>query len=348
MKQQQEAQVVHDEMIEWFIGDLVGAKWDYDPKLPLASIKARGSDQFSRMVLRDENYVAGIKESAQLGAPMRPVIVARHSGTGGVLLLDGYHRVEAVRTRQETLAAYVVVDPSPEQEMFVATTANVLLNGQGLSEEERRRHFLAALRATFGELSAVVLRKPYAVRLGHVLSIARTTARKLVEVEVFLARAAALGLKVPEFREQTHNHAKGARGEMWVLTVSQLTDEELLEYWPRLVTAHPGRLKKAVLALKRHTSSQKRKEAAKELLGGLLLNVHVMSQSIADQERRAAQQIRSHGAALVKLAPQFAKLAAKYEDVERMLNALGIALLDYVTAPGGGDDGIQARDEAAS
>ena len=318
-----------DPKIESFLTNIIGCPFQL-LDIAIEKIDVKSWRQLSRLAENNPDYVAGITQTIQAGAYVPPIIASRH-GKGAFVALDGIHRVLAAQSaRREHVSAYVI-DVDDDMAELIASCANVCLNGQGLTEEERRQHFLMAARRHSSDLLQVNLRDRLLKRTMLLLAISMATGSKWIDVEVLRSRVERLGLKMPPVDDQ--RHATGRRTDAWLLAVARFTDEELVKFWPNLTAAPANVVQRASRELDKCTSTKQRAEKADNLLMRLNPTIRIMSQTQADLDRRAATQVRSHGAGLLKIAPRFRQLAEKYEDVRATLDALRSALSEIQDVP---------------
>lgn len=327
-----------DQKIESFLRTIIGCPFQFIEHVMLSRINIKDTRQVSRSADNSQDYIAGITQTILLGAYVPPVILSAYH-KGSYLAVDGIHRICAAQAaKRETISAYVV-DADEEMLELIASTVNTYLNGQGLTEEERRVHFLMIARKQSPDLVNVNMRDRLLKRSMLLLAIATSTAFRWVEVEVLRNRVERLGLKLPPPLDG--RHATGQRKDAWILALSKFTDEELVKYWANLIIAPATAIRRATSALDKCTSSQQRVAQVDNLMTRLNPTVRVISQSQDDRDRRSANQIRSHGAGLLKIADEFHRLAAKYDDVRATLEAV------YLAISGIGVDQAHGREEDA-
>lgn len=325
----QERERNRDQKIEHFLSRIIGVEFELQ-RIKISQLDVTTIRQVSRETANNPDYISGITETMRSDGYVSPVIAVQR-GKETFEILDGIHRAISARNIEtETIWAYLVLNATDDEIALIAASANVSLNGQGLSELERRHHFLDHVRRLCSnDLSRFTTKawgstSPFR-RVAGVFAVSPGTARKWVAIESFKIRVGTLGLKLPP--ELGEARDVGARGDAWMLSVSSLTDEELQNYWRILTNATSRDIEKAARTLAHFTSSKKRTEKAQEILGKLIPSFREMSLSKADTDRREATQIRAHCAGLVKLNEKWAPLSEKYPDVLAALQSLTEALI---------------------
>lgn len=318
-----------DQKIESFLSKKIGCEFELIKQVDISKLDCKSARQLSRDYANSSDYVDGIKETMRVGAFISPVIVRRVAKT--FVVLDGIHRILASMALAYTSVPAYCVEVDDVEADLIASCINVVLNGQGLSEEERRQHFLTAARRQTADVDRVNFRDKLLRQTMAMLSISTHTARHWIAIESIRLRLARLQLKAPIAAGATSR--KGEHTEAWLSAVDRFSDEELVKYWPKIIAAKAQQVLNIGKELQRETSAAAREKRIEQLMATIATSVRDLSKSAPDKDRRDAGQIRAHVGGLLKLAPRFGLLSSKYDDVRASLQALETVLIEELTQP---------------